>query len=195
MIFTFYKARGLAVGASLVEEDKLALAKELEEKAKVGRAAAAGTADCMVAPVWLALAHTAAVGDSRRRQPGWPARAHAHPTPGHPPPRAATSHAHPTHPEPPPQAKGVEFVLPTDVVVADKFAPDANTQVVDVTAIPDGWMVSPLEAAGSGAGWLCGGVLGRLGAQLQLHGGCACASACSEARACGAATQPSTHAS
>ena len=36
MIFTFYKARGLNVGASLVEEDKLALAKELEEKAKVG---------------------------------------------------------------------------------------------------------------------------------------------------------------
>lgn len=35
MIFTFYKARGLAVGSSLVEEDKLALAKELEEKAKV----------------------------------------------------------------------------------------------------------------------------------------------------------------
>jgi phosphoglycerate kinase len=36
MIFTFYKARGLAVGASLVEEDKLELAKELEIKAKVG---------------------------------------------------------------------------------------------------------------------------------------------------------------
>jgi hypothetical protein len=39
------------------------------------------------------------------------------------------------------QEKGVEFVLPTDVVVADKFAPDANTQEVEVTAIPDGWMV------------------------------------------------------
>ena len=36
MIFTFYKAQGLSVGASLVEEDKLALAKELMEKAKVG---------------------------------------------------------------------------------------------------------------------------------------------------------------
>jgi phosphoglycerate kinase len=34
MIFTFYKARGLAVGKSLVEEDKLELAKELEAKAK-----------------------------------------------------------------------------------------------------------------------------------------------------------------
>ena len=34
MIFTFYKAQGLAVGSSLVEEDKLDLAKELEAKAK-----------------------------------------------------------------------------------------------------------------------------------------------------------------
>jgi len=36
--------------------------------------------------------------------------------------------------------KGVELILPTDVIVADKFAPDANTQVVPVTEIPDGWM-------------------------------------------------------
>ncbi|MCY7321762.1 MAG: phosphoglycerate kinase [Phormidesmis sp. CAN_BIN36] len=34
MIFTFYKARGLNVGKSLVEEDKLELAKTLEAKAK-----------------------------------------------------------------------------------------------------------------------------------------------------------------
>lgn len=34
MIFTFYKARGLSVGKSLVEEDKLELAKTLEAKAK-----------------------------------------------------------------------------------------------------------------------------------------------------------------
>jgi phosphoglycerate kinase len=71
MIFTFYKARGMAVGSSLVEEDKLDLARELEAKAK---------------------------------------------------------------------AKGVEFVLPVDVVVADKFAADANTQIVNADAIPDGWM-------------------------------------------------------
>jgi phosphoglycerate kinase len=71
MIFTFFKARGISVGSSLVEEDKLDLAKELEAKAK---------------------------------------------------------------------AKGVEILLPTDVVIADKFAPDAATQVVDVNAIPDGWM-------------------------------------------------------
>ena len=71
MIFTFYKARGINVGASLVEEDKLDLAKKLEAKAK---------------------------------------------------------------------DKGVEFLLPTDVVVADKFAADANTQTVGVDSIPDGWM-------------------------------------------------------
>lgn len=71
MIFTFFKARGISVGSSLVEEDKLDLAKELEAKAK---------------------------------------------------------------------AKGVEILLPTDVVIADKFAPDAATQVVDVNSIPDGWM-------------------------------------------------------
>jgi phosphoglycerate kinase len=71
MIFTFYKARGLAVGKSLVEEDKLELAKELEAKAK---------------------------------------------------------------------AKGVQLLLPTDVVLADNFAPDANSQIVAIDGIPDGWM-------------------------------------------------------
>ncbi|NRB07041.1 MAG: phosphoglycerate kinase [Richelia sp.] len=71
MIFTFYKARGLNVGKSLVEEDKLELAKSLEAKAK---------------------------------------------------------------------EKGVTFLLPTDVVVADNFAPDANSQTVSVDNIPDGWM-------------------------------------------------------
>jgi phosphoglycerate kinase len=71
MIFTFYKARGLSVGKSLVEEDKLELAKTLEAKAK---------------------------------------------------------------------EKGVELLLPTDVVVADNFAPDANAQTVSVDAIPEGWM-------------------------------------------------------
>lgn len=71
MIFTFYKAQGKAVGSSLVEEDKLELAKALQIQAK---------------------------------------------------------------------EKGVELLLPTDVVVADKFAADANTQIVSVDAIPDGWM-------------------------------------------------------
>ena len=71
MIFTFYKARGLNVGTSLVEDDKLELAKELEVQAK---------------------------------------------------------------------AKGVELLLPSDVVVADRFAADARSQVVPVEAIPAGWM-------------------------------------------------------
>jgi len=36
--------------------------------------------------------------------------------------------------------KGVKLLLPTDVVIADKFAPDANSKVVAADAIPDGWM-------------------------------------------------------
>ena len=71
MIFTFYKARGLSVGNSLVEEDKLELAKALEEKAKL---------------------------------------------------------------------KGVEFLLPSDVILADKFSPDANSKVSKVDEIGEGWM-------------------------------------------------------
>ncbi|NEO26586.1 MAG: phosphoglycerate kinase [Kamptonema sp. SIO4C4] len=71
MVFTFFKARGLPVGKSLVEEDKLDLAKSLEAKAK---------------------------------------------------------------------EKGVTLLLPTDVVIADNFAADANTQTVSVENIPDGWM-------------------------------------------------------
>jgi len=68
MIFTFYKAQGLAVGGSLVEEDKVELAKSLME-----------------------------------------------------------------------QAEG-KILLPTDVVIADNFAPDANAKTVSVKEIPDGWM-------------------------------------------------------
>jgi len=36
--------------------------------------------------------------------------------------------------------KGIDFILPTDVVVADKFAADAATQIVDVSEFPAGWM-------------------------------------------------------
>jgi len=71
MVFTFLKARGLNTGSSLVEEDKLELAKELEVKAA---------------------------------------------------------------------EKGVKIILPTDVVVADAFAPDANSKTVKVEEIEDGWM-------------------------------------------------------
>ncbi|MCC5602416.1 phosphoglycerate kinase [Nostoc favosum] len=68
MIFTFYKARGLNIGKSLVEDDKLELAKSLEAKAK---------------------------------------------------------------------ERGVTFLLPTDIVSADKFAPDANATTVSIENIPD----------------------------------------------------------
>ncbi|NET69489.1 MAG: phosphoglycerate kinase [Sphaerospermopsis sp. SIO1G2] len=67
MIFTFYKARGLSVGKSLVEDDKLELAKSLEAKAK---------------------------------------------------------------------EKGVTFLLPTDIVSADKFDKDANATTVSIENIP-----------------------------------------------------------
>ena len=36
--------------------------------------------------------------------------------------------------------KGIDFILPSDVIVADKFAADAATQVVSVENIPEGWM-------------------------------------------------------
>eukprot|EP00291_Cryptomonas_curvata_P017123 CAMPEP_0172171806 /NCGR_PEP_ID=MMETSP1050-20130122/12097_1 /TAXON_ID=233186 /ORGANISM="Cryptomonas curvata, Strain CCAP979/52" /LENGTH=495 /DNA_ID=CAMNT_0012843279 /DNA_START=24 /DNA_END=1511 /DNA_ORIENTATION=+ len=71
MVFTFLKARGLNVGSSLVEEDKLELAKSLEASAA---------------------------------------------------------------------KRGVKIILPTDVVLADKFAADANTKVASVNDIPAGWM-------------------------------------------------------
>ena len=61
MIFTFYKARGINVGSSLVEEDKLELAKSLEAAAKkkvslapvVREALVAGSMHCH-AQVWAA---------------------------------------------------------------------------------------------------------------------------------------------
>ncbi len=72
MMFTFLKAMGKNVGSSLVEADKIGLAKELIEKAK---------------------------------------------------------------------AKGVELVLPTDVVIAQKKEAGAEKKVVSVDqGIPEGWM-------------------------------------------------------
>ncbi|MGI6713209.1 MAG: phosphoglycerate kinase [Bacillota bacterium] len=38
------------------------------------------------------------------------------------------------------EKKDVEFILPTDLVVADAFAPDANYQVVSIDKVPAGWM-------------------------------------------------------
>jgi phosphoglycerate kinase len=37
-------------------------------------------------------------------------------------------------------ARGCELVLPVDVIVADRFAADADYRTVDADAIPDGWM-------------------------------------------------------
>ncbi|KAK1440104.1 hypothetical protein QVD17_05929 [Tagetes erecta] len=38
------------------------------------------------------------------------------------------------------KSKGVSLLLPSDVVIADKFAADANSKVVPANEIPDGWM-------------------------------------------------------
>ena len=37
------------------------------------------------------------------------------------------------------KAKNVEVHIPVDVIAADDFSNDANTKVLDVTEIPDGW--------------------------------------------------------
>lgn len=37
------------------------------------------------------------------------------------------------------KTKGIRFLLPVDVVIADKFAEDANTKVVDIDEIPPSW--------------------------------------------------------
>jgi len=70
MTFTFIKALGGNIGNSICEDDKMALALEIMEKAK---------------------------------------------------------------------AKNVQIHLPVDVVAADAFSNEANTQIVDVYNIPDGW--------------------------------------------------------
>lgn len=36
--------------------------------------------------------------------------------------------------------RGVRILLPIDIVVADKFSEDANTEIVDAKKIPGGWM-------------------------------------------------------
>lgn len=38
------------------------------------------------------------------------------------------------------KAKGVNLILPTDCIVGDKFAPDAEMKCVPCMAIPNGWM-------------------------------------------------------
>lgn len=79
--FTFIKAQGYDIGKSLLEEDKIELAKSFIEKAK---------------------------------------------------------------------AKGVQLHMPVDAVVANEFSQDAETQIVNVDAIPADWMgldIGPKTAA------------------------------------------------
>lgn len=71
LCFTFLKAQGYSIGASMLDEEKLELAKTFINKAK---------------------------------------------------------------------EKGVNLLIPVDVVVADKFDANAETKIVDVDAIPDGWL-------------------------------------------------------
>ncbi|WP_026688401.1 phosphoglycerate kinase [Alteribacter aurantiacus] len=70
LAYTFIKARGFEIGKSLLEEDKIDLAKQFMEKA---------------------------------------------------------------------EKNGVNLYMPEDVVVADDFGEDANTQVVDIDSIPSDW--------------------------------------------------------
>jgi len=70
MAYTFLRAQGVSTGRSLVEEDKIDLAKQILDQA----------------------------GEA-----------------------------------------GVKLLLPSDFVVADQFAEDANTRIVDKNAIPDDW--------------------------------------------------------
>ncbi len=39
------------------------------------------------------------------------------------------------------QEQGKEFILPPDVVIADRFAPDAEHKVVAANAVPQGWRI------------------------------------------------------
>ncbi|MCW2527264.1 MAG: phosphoglycerate kinase [Pseudonocardiales bacterium] len=52
------------------------------------------------------------------------------------------------------ESSGDKIVLPTDIVVADKFAADAEVQTVAADAIPDGWLgldIGPDSVAAFGA--------------------------------------------
>lgn len=39
------------------------------------------------------------------------------------------------------QSTGAELLLPTDAIIADAFSADAQTKVVDIDAVPDGWRI------------------------------------------------------
>ena len=54
--------------------------------------------------------------------------------------RMRTARRSPAGRWPTPAERGCELVLPVDVIVADRFAADADYRTVDADAIPDGWM-------------------------------------------------------
>ena len=71
MIFTFYKAMGLGIGQSLIEEDKVPLAKKILEEMKGGsRAKLLLPVDCVVADTFDNNAKTQVV-DVARIPPEW----------------------------------------------------------------------------------------------------------------------------
>lgn len=45
------------------------------------------------------------------------------------------------------QQKGIQFVLPVDVVIADRFAADAEAKVVAATQVPQGWRILDIGPA------------------------------------------------
>ena len=64
MAYTFYKAKGLPIGKSLVEEDKVALAKEILGKAEAASRELLLPVDNMVADAFSADANTEVVADA-----------------------------------------------------------------------------------------------------------------------------------
>lgn len=68
MIFTFYKAQGLSVGSSLVEEDKIPLAADLIKKAEEKGVKLLLPTDVVVADKFAADADSKVRGDSSQRE-------------------------------------------------------------------------------------------------------------------------------
>lgn len=70
MAYTFYRAKGLPTGKSLVEEDKVSLAKEILEKAKTAGVKLLLPVDHVIADVFDANAKTEVVGEAGIKD-GW----------------------------------------------------------------------------------------------------------------------------
>jgi phosphoglycerate kinase len=70
MAFTFYKAMGLEIGKSVLEADKVALARDIMEKAKLSKCELVLPVDCMIADNFANDANTRFVKDSAIPE-GW----------------------------------------------------------------------------------------------------------------------------